>query len=83
MSTQMTVRMADESMEHVDRLVAEGAFASRAQYLNWLVRKDAMLRRSLADLARVVDAAGDGNDPYGELAGVADVAAGVSFDDLD
>ncbi len=70
MSTQVTVRLADESVEHVDHLVAMGAFSSRAQYIDQLVRRDAMLRRSLADLARLHEFAGEDGDPYPEFAGL-------------
>lgn len=69
MSHQLTVRLAETSVAHVDQLVAQGAFPSRAQCLDYLVRRDAMLRRSLADLDRLAEFAEDG-EPYPEFAGL-------------
>ena len=69
MTHQLTVRLADASVQHVDQLVADGAFPSRAQYLDYLVRRDVMLRRSLADLAKLADFA-VGDEPYPEFAGL-------------
>ena len=70
MTTQLTVRMADDAVAHVDRTVAEGTFTSRAAYLSWLVRKDAMRRRAIEDIAKLQALGGE--DPYPELAGLAD-----------
>ncbi len=69
MSHQLTVRLADASVQHVDQLVADGAFPSRAQYLDYLVRRDVMLRRSLADLEKLAEFAEDG-EPYPEFVGL-------------
>ena len=77
MTTQITARLADESVRHADRLVSEGSFPSRAAYLNWLVRRDMMLRRSLDDLRKIAPGRGE---PYAELAGRAEATAGTPLD---
>lgn len=79
MTIQMTIRLADEAADFVDQTVAEGRFSSRAEYLGWLVRRDAMHRRAVADLEKLRAVTADG-DPYPELAGLADYAAGVPLD---
>lgn len=77
MSTQITARLADESVRYADQLVSEGSFSSRASYLNWLVRRDMMLRRSLEDLSKVAE---EKAGPYAELTGLAETAAATSLD---
>lgn len=73
---QMTVRLTDDAAADVDRLVGEGSFVSRAAYLNWLVQRDSMRRRSLADLDRLRELAGGPDaDPYPEFAGLREFAA--------
>lgn len=67
----MTVRIPDDSARQIDKVVSEGLFPSRAAYLDWLVRKEAMRQRALADLVTLREAAGDG-DPYPELDWVAE-----------
>lgn len=79
MTIQMTIRLADEAADFVDRTVAEGRFSSRAAYLGWLVRRDAMHRRAVVDIEKLRAATGDG-DPYPELAGLAAFAAGLPLD---
>ena len=79
MTMQMTIRLADEAGEFVDQTVAEGRFSSRAEYLGWLVRKDAMHRRAVADIEKLRAVTGDG-DPYPELAGLADYTADLALD---
>lgn len=79
MTTQMTIRLADEAAEFVDRTVAEGRFTSRADYLSWLVRRDAMRRRAIADVEKLRAITGDG-DPYPELSGLAEYAADLPLD---
>ncbi len=79
MTIQMTIRLADEAADFVDQTVAEGRFSSRAEYLGWLVRRDAMHRRAVADLEKLRAATGDG-DPYPEFAGLAEHAAGLPSD---
>ncbi len=79
MTIQMTVRLADEAAAFVDQTVAEGHFSSRAEYLGWLVRRDAMQRRAATDLAKLAAITGDG-DPYPEFA---DIAASVAADRID
>lgn len=79
MTIQMTIRLADEAADFVDQTVAEGRFSSRAQYLGWLVRRDAMHRRATADIQKLRAVTGDG-DPYPELAGLAEYAAGLPLD---
>ena len=76
MTTQITVRLADDAVQAVDETVREGLFASRATYLTWLVQRDAMRRRSLADLQRM---AAEG-EPYPELHGLATSAAATPLD---
>ena len=79
MTTQMTIRLADEAADFVDRTVAAGRFSSRADYLGWLVRKDAMHRQAVADIEKLRAVTGDA-DPYPELAGIADYAGSLSLE---
>lgn len=72
----MTVRLTDDVAADVDRLVVEGGFVSRAADLNWLVQRDSMRRRSLADLERLRELAGGTDaEPYPEFAGLHGFAA--------
>lgn len=41
MSKQMTVRVSDSATQHIDALVDEGTFTSRASYVAWLVEREA------------------------------------------
>lgn len=36
-STQMTIRIADDSAQYVDDAVANSPFKSRADYVDWLL----------------------------------------------
>lgn len=49
----MTVRMSDEAADHIDAAVQQGRFDSRAQYLTWLVEREARRQRDLNDLERL------------------------------
>ncbi len=53
MSTQMTVRLSDQATEYVDRKIAEGPFASRAEFLSWLAEREAAQERDRAELMRL------------------------------
>jgi Arc/MetJ-type ribon-helix-helix transcriptional regulator len=49
MSTQMTVRLADESAAFVDKMVEAGEASSRASALDRLVRQEVRRRRAQQD----------------------------------
>lgn len=49
----MTVRMSEQAADHIDAAVQNGSFVSRAQYLTWLVEREASRQRDLADLERL------------------------------
>lgn len=66
MGTQITVRLSDEAANHMDRLVARGDFDSRAQYLTWLVEREAKRAAAYEDIVRL-RATGDLHDPELEL----------------
>lgn len=72
MSTQIAVRLPDDLVDLVDRMVAEGA-ASRAAVVADALREVDRRRRAEHD-ARVYEATGD----YDDLVGL---AAHASFDD--
>ncbi len=63
----MTVRVSDRAADHIDAVVRNGRFESRAQYLTWLVEREARRQRDLADLEKL-RAAGALDDPTPELA---------------
>ena len=49
----MTVRLSDAATEHVDALVAEGVFASRASYLTWLVEREAQRKAAWQEVVQL------------------------------
>ena len=49
----MTVRISDEAAAHIDALVHDGSFGSRAQYLSWLVEREATRARAWADIQKM------------------------------
>lgn len=46
----MTVRLSDLATEHIDSLIQEGLFDSRASYLTWLVEREAQRAQAWLDL---------------------------------
>lgn len=72
----MTVRMSAVATEHIDALVRDGVFDSRAQYLNWLVEREDQRHRALADLDGL-RAAGALQDP--EVEAIVTATAGRSL----
>lgn len=79
MTTQMTVRLSDESATFIDELVASGATTSRAAALDKLVRREMRRVRAMQD---ALIYAHSGEDP--ELAGFHEAArVGLRGQDLD
>lgn len=63
----MNVRLSDEAAKHIENRVGSGLFGSRAQYLTWLLEREAQRERALADLQQLRDQ-GALADPNPELA---------------
>jgi Arc/MetJ-type ribon-helix-helix transcriptional regulator len=70
MSTQMTVRLSDESAAFIDEQVQGGTVASRAAVLDKLVRREIRRVRAMQD---ALIYAREGEDP--ELSGFHEAAA--------
>lgn len=51
----MTVRLSAETTRFIDKQVADGAFSSRAQYLDWLVDRAARRHRTPVDFSENTD----------------------------
>ncbi|HWS58410.1 MAG TPA: YlcI/YnfO family protein [Actinotalea sp.] len=77
MSTQITVRIADDLVAAVDALVAAGRTRSRASIVERALERE--LRRTLAEQDASI-LAGTGADP--DLDGLADWAAGRTVEPL-
>jgi Arc/MetJ-type ribon-helix-helix transcriptional regulator len=78
MSTQIAVRLPEEFVEFIDRLVADGRAPSRAAVVSRAIQRE--MRRELAARdAAILAAAGDDDD----LDPLAEHAARTSLDDLD
>lgn len=78
MSTQIAVRLPEELVEFIDRLVADGRAPSRAAVVSRAIQRE--MRRELAARdAAILAAAGDDND----LDSLAEHASRTSLDDLD
>jgi Arc/MetJ-type ribon-helix-helix transcriptional regulator len=77
-STQIAVRLPEELVEFIDRLVADGRAPSRAAVVSRAIQRE--MRRELAARdAAILAAAGDDDD----LDALAEHAARTSLDDLD
>jgi Arc/MetJ-type ribon-helix-helix transcriptional regulator len=78
-STQIAVRLPEELVEFIDRLVADGRAPSRAAVVNQALQRER--RRELAARdAAILAAAGDDDD---DLDALAEHAARTPLDDLD
>jgi Arc/MetJ-type ribon-helix-helix transcriptional regulator len=78
-TTQIAVRLPDELVAFIDRLVAEGRAPSRAAVVSGAIQRER--RRELAARdAAILAAAGDDAD---ELDALAEHAARTTLDDLD
>lgn len=75
MTTQIAVRLPDEMVEFLDRLVAEGLAPSRAAVVERAVARE-IRRRTAARDAEILAAAGSDAD----LDALADYAAGTRMD---
>jgi Arc/MetJ-type ribon-helix-helix transcriptional regulator len=75
MTTQIAVRLPDEMVEFLDRLVAEGLAPSRAAVVERAVARE-IRRRTAARDAEILAAAG----PDADLDALADYAAGTRMD---
>jgi Arc/MetJ-type ribon-helix-helix transcriptional regulator len=72
MTIQIAVRLPEEMVEFVDRLVAAGEAPSRASVLERALAREIRRHRAEQDAAILADA---GPDP--ELVGLAEYAAGI------
>ena len=79
MSTQIAVRLPEELVEFIDRLVSEGRAASRAAVVSQALQRER--RRELAARDAAILAAADGKDD--DLDALAEHAARIPLDDLD
>lgn len=75
----MTVRLSDEAAAHVDRLVDEGTFDSRASYLTWLVEREAQRAEAWQEILRMRRDGIPMRDP--ELDAIAKATSGQSLTD--
>ena len=75
MTMQIAVRLPDEMVEFLDRLVAEGQAPSRAAVVEQALARE-IRRRIAARDAEILAAAG----PDRDLDGLADYAAGTPMD---
>ncbi|GAB3345441.1 hypothetical protein GCM10027300_03500 [Modestobacter lapidis] len=79
MSTQIAVRLPEELVHFIDRLVAEGRASSRAAVVGQALQRER--RRELAARdAAILAAAGDDDD---DLDALAEHAVRTPLDDLD
>ncbi|MGY1834406.1 ribbon-helix-helix domain-containing protein [Blastococcus sp. SYSU DS0510] len=79
MSTQIAVRLPDELVEFLDRLVADGRAPSRAAVVTRALHRERRREMAARDAA-ILAAVDDGDDDLDALAGH---AARVPLDDLD
>lgn len=78
MSTQIAVRLPEELVEFVDRLVADGRAASRAAVVTRALHRE--LRREIAARDAAILAAD--SLPDDDMDALAEHAAGIPLDDL-
>ena len=78
MSTQIAVRLPEELVEFIDRLVADGRAPSRAAVVNQVLQRE--WRRELAARDAAILAAVAKND---DMDALAEHAARTPLDDLD
>jgi len=79
MSTQIAVRLPEELVEFIDRLVTEGRAPSRAAVVSRAIRRERRREVAARDAA-ILAAVHDDDD---ELDALAEHAARVPLDDLD
>ena len=77
-STQIAVRLPDELVEFIDRLVADGRASSRAAVVSRALQRERRRELAVRDAA-ILAAAGDADD----LDALAEHAARTPLDDLD
>lgn len=77
MSRQIAVRLPDDLVAYVDRLVTTGAVESRAALVKVALERDRRRRLSEADIAILQRGESDG------LEGLVEHASSVAFEDLD
>lgn len=79
MSTQIAVRLPEDLVEFIDRLVSDGRASSRAEVVSQALRRER--RRELAERdAAILAAVGSADD---DLDALAEHAARTPLDDLD
>ncbi|WP_278260949.1 antitoxin [Nocardia sp. AG03] len=77
MSTQISVRLSDETVKYLDRTVSSGAAPSRAVIIERALERDRLRRLAEADAAILAAAA-----PDTDMDELAAYAAGTPMDDL-
>ncbi|HYJ70022.1 MAG TPA: ribbon-helix-helix domain-containing protein [Nocardioidaceae bacterium] len=78
MTKQIAVRLPDELVDYIDRVVAAGEVTSRAALVIAAVDRDRRRRRAEQDVAILAEAAADG-----DLDELADYQSQVPMADLD
>lgn len=78
-STQIAVRLPEDLVEFIDRLVADGRATSRAAVVSQALRRERRRERAARDAA-ILAAAGSEDD---DLDALAQHTASIPLDDLD
>jgi Arc/MetJ-type ribon-helix-helix transcriptional regulator len=81
MGTQIAVRLPEELVEFIDRLVSDGRAPSRAAVVSQALQRER--RRELAARDAAILAAETRDDDPDDLDALAQHAARISLDDLD
>lgn len=79
MSTQIAVRLPEELVQFIDRLVAEGRASSRAAVVSQALQRERRRELAVRDAAILAAAVDDDDD----LDALAEHAARTPLDDLD
>lgn len=79
MSTQIAVRLPEELVEFIDKLVAEGRAPSRAAVVSMAIQRERRRELAARDAAILAETGGDDDD----LDALARHAARTPLDDLD
>jgi antitoxin MazE3 len=81
MSTQIAVRLPEELVEFIDRLVSDGRAPSRAAVVSQALQRERRRELAARDVAILAAAAGD--DDLDDLDALAEHVARTPLDDLD
>ncbi|GEL20424.1 ribbon-helix-helix domain-containing protein [Pseudonocardia asaccharolytica] len=83
MTRQIAVRLPDELVEFVDRLVERGRAASRAAVIARALDRERRREVAARDAAILAESVGAETGPDADLDALAEFAARTSLDDLD